>query len=253
MNNKIALITGASSGIGYQTALTFARNGYQLIVTGRRKERLVKLAEEIQTDYQKEVKILCFDIRDVDQTRSTLESLSKAWKKVDVLVNNAGLSLGLSNFLDADLQDWQTMLETNVIGLMQVSQIVGKWMVSNTNGHIINLSSIAGKQVYAKGNGYCASKHAVHALTQSLRIDLLAHGIRVSSVSPGNVQSEFSQVRFKNDAKKAKSVYEGYEPLEPIDIADLIYFVASRPRHVNVNDIEVTPLAQANAYYWHKP
>ena len=250
---KIALITGATSGIGKSTSFALANNGYNLIITGRRHDRLKKVANEIISLSNVEVKCLNFDVRDNERLVKLIESLPDEWKKkIELLVNNAGLALGYDEFQNADINDWETMIDTNVKGLLYISKIVSNIMIKNKAGHIINISSIAGKQVYSRGNVYCASKHAVDAITKAMRIDLLNHEIRVSSISPGAIETEFSNIRFKGDDKKADNVYLGYDPLKPDDIADLVLFIANRPPHVNINDIEVTPSAQANAFYTNK-
>jgi 3-hydroxy acid dehydrogenase/malonic semialdehyde reductase len=244
---KIALITGATAGIGQACAHVFAREGYNLILTGRRLDRLEKLAGELNEKYNVEVAVSSFDVRNRDQVIENLESLPAKWKKVNVLVNNAGLSLGLDPIQNGSYDDWDTMIDTNVKGLLYVSRVVSNWMIENGYGHIINLGSIAGKEVYANGNVYCATKHAVDALNKGMRIDLLPHGIKVTAVHPGAVETEFSEVRFKGDKERAKKVYEGFEPLAALDIAETIWFVASRPAHVNINDLVVMPTAQATA------
>jgi len=250
--NQIALVTGATSGIGEATSLALAKMGYNLIITGRRSERLELLEKKISNTFDVEVLGLNFDIRDNQITSKLINSLPKEWKKINLLVNNAGLALGFDEFQDSKIEDWDTMIDTNVKGLLYISKAVSNLMIKNKEGHIINISSIAGTQVYSRGNVYCASKHAVDAITKSMRIDLLNDGIRVSSISPGAVESEFSNVRFKGDDQKADNVYSGYEPLKPNDIAELVMFIAGRPSYVNINDIEVTPKAQANAYYINK-
>lgn len=244
---KIALITGATAGIGEACANVFAREGYNLILTGRRLDRLEKLAGELNGKYNVEVAISSFDVRNREQVIENLEGLPDKWKKVNVLVNNAGLSQGLDPIQNGNYDDWDTMIDTNVKGLLYVSRVVSNWMISNGYGHIINLGSIAGKEVYANGNVYCATKHAVDALNKGMRIDLLPHGIKVTAVHPGAVETEFSEVRFKGDKDRAKKVYEGFEPLAALDIAETIWFVASRPAHVNINDLVVMPTAQATA------
>ena len=244
---KIALITGATSGIGEACAHLFAREKYNLILTGRRADRLGKLATELNTKFNVEVAVSQFDVRNREDVAENLEGLPVEWKKVDVLINNAGLSQGLDPIQNGSLDDWDTMIDTNVKGLLYVSKIVANWMINNKAGHIINIGSIAGKEVYANGNVYCASKHAVDALNKGMRIDLLPHGIRVSAIHPGAVETEFSEVRFKGDKDRAKKVYAGFEPLVADDIAETIWFVVSRPAHVNINDMVVMPTAQANA------
>jgi len=242
---KIALITGATSGIGEATAELFAGEGYNLILTGRRNDRLEKLGSRLNKKYNTEIAVTEFDVRDRASVIENLEGLPAKWKKVDVLVNNAGLSQGLDPIDKGDYDDWDTMIDTNVKGLLYVSKVVINWMIGNGHGHIINIGSIAGKEVYPNGNVYCASKHAVDALSQLVRMDLLPYGIKVTAIHPGAVETEFSVVRFKGDEKRAKKVYEGFEPLVAKDIAETIWFIVSRPAHVNINDIIVMPTAQA--------
>jgi 3-hydroxy acid dehydrogenase/malonic semialdehyde reductase len=244
---KIALITGATAGIGEACAKVFAREGYNLILTGRRLDRLEKLAEQLNKEYNVEIAISSFDVRNREQVIENLEGLLAKWKKVDVLVNNAGLSQGLDPIQKGSYDDWDTMIDTNIKGLLYVSRVVSNWMIDNGYGHIINLGSIAGKEVYANGNVYCATKHAVDALNKGMRIDLLPHGIKVTAIHPGAVETEFSEVRFKGDKERAKKVYEGFEPLAAIDVAETIWFVASRPAHVNINDLLIMPTAQATS------
>jgi 3-hydroxy acid dehydrogenase/malonic semialdehyde reductase len=244
---KIALITGATAGIGEACAQTFAREGYNLILTGRRMDRLESLAKQLNKEYNVEVAVSSFDVRDREQVIQSLEGLPAQWKKVDVLVNNAGLSQGLDPIQKGSYDDWDTMIDTNIKGLLYVSRVVSNWMITNGYGHIINLGSIAGKEVYLNGNVYCATKHAVDALNKGMRIDLNNYGIRVTAVHPGAVETEFSEVRFKGDKERAKKVYEGFEPLAAQDIAETIWFAASRPAHVNINELTVMPTAQATA------
>ncbi|MDB5018536.1 MAG: NAD(P)-dependent oxidoreductase [Mucilaginibacter sp.] len=244
---KIALITGATSGIGEACAHLFAREKYNLVLTGRRIDRLEKLAKKLNTKYDTEIAVSSFDVRDREQVISNLEKLPAKWKKVNVLINNAGLSQGLDPLQKGSFDDWDTMIDTNIKGLLYVSKIVSNWMITNSTGHIVNIGSIAGKEVYANGNVYCATKHAVDALNKAMRIDLLSHGIKVTGVHPGAVETEFSEVRFKGDKERAKKVYEGFEPLVAEDIAETIWFAVSRPAHVNINDLVIMPTAQANA------
>ena len=244
---KIALITGATAGIGEATAELFAREGYNLILTGRRTDRLDKLAAHLNKKYNVEVATSSFDVSSRADVVENLEGLPAKWKKVNVLVNNAGLSQGLDPIDKGDMDDWDRMIDTNVNGLLYVTKVVSNWMIDNGHGHIVNIGSIAGKEVYANGNVYCASKHAVDALSKGMRIDLLPHGIKVTAVHPGAVETEFSIVRFKGDEKRAKKVYDGFEALAAEDIAETIWFAVSRPAHVNINDILVMPTAQANA------
>ena len=249
---KIALITGASAGIGEAAAFEFALNGYDLIITARRSDRLHALASQLQTDHQIKVLPLVFDVQNYEDTTNALESIPDEWKKVDVLLNNAGLSLGLDPFYEGNVLDWETMIDTNVKGLLYVSKVVANWMIKEGKGHIINLGSIAGKESYLNGNAYCASKAAVDSLSKSMRMDLLKHKIKVSVIHPGAVNTEFSLVRFKGDKVRADNVYKGFEPLTAQDVAESIFFIASRPAHVNINDMLIMPTAQANSYLFEK-
>lgn len=244
---KTALITGATSGIGKSCAHLFAQQGYQLILVARREEKLKEVAKHLADKYAVEIKILIADVRDNSVLKEVFESLPEDWKKVDVLINNAGLSQGLDPVQNGDTNDWDTMIDTNVKGLLYVTKIVSNWMIAAKKGHIINIGSIAGKEVYPNGNVYCATKHAVDALNKGMRLDLLPHGIKVTAINPGMVETEFSVVRFKGDEDKAKKVYEGLEPLLAQDIADAIWFAVSRPAHVNINDMLIMPTAQASA------
>ncbi|WP_199141043.1 SDR family NAD(P)-dependent oxidoreductase [Pedobacter sp. ASV12] len=244
---KIALITGASSGIGEACAHIFAQQGYHLILIGRRENLLEKIAHHLADKYAIEVKKIQADVRDKENISYVLETLPSQWKNVDVLINNAGLSQGLDPIDKGDTDDWDTMIDTNVKGLLYVSKIVSGWMVNQKKGHIVNIGSIAGKEVYANGNVYCATKHAVDALNKGMRIDLLPHGIKVTAINPGMVETEFSVVRFKGDEARAKKVYDGLEPLVAQDIAEAIWFAVSRPPHVNINDMLIMPTAQATA------
>lgn len=243
----IALITGATSGIGKSTAFEFAKHGYNLIITGRRQDRLTDLKNNLINQFSIKVLDLCFDVRDSKQVESVLSNLPIEFKNIDVLVNNAGLAAGLASIQDGKLNHWEQMIDTNIKGLLYVSKQIAAIMIQNKKGHIINVGSIAGKEVYANGNVYCATKHAVDALNKGMRIDLLPHGIKVSSVNPGMVETEFSIIRFDGDEERAKKVYENIVPLKPEDIAETIYWMASRPAHVNINDIIIMPTIQANA------
>jgi len=249
---KIALITGATSGIGEATAHVFARERYNVILTGRRLDRLEKLAALINKEYNVEVAISSFDVRDREEVVSNLENLPAAWKKVDVLVNNAGLSMGLDPIQKGSFDDWDTMIDTNVKGLLYVSKVVSNWMIENGYGHIINLGSIAGKEVYPNGNVYCATKAAVDSLNKAMRLDLLTYGIKVTAVNPGAAETEFAQVRFKGDKERAKKTYDGFQPLVAEDVAESIWFVASRPAHVNINELTIMATAQANANHFYR-
>ena len=243
----LVFITGATSGIGKSTALLFAKNGYNLIITGRREERLTQLKNELELNYKVKVSVLCFDIRVQAQAQEAINSLSPENKKIDILINNAGLAAGLSTLQDGLISHWERMIDTNIKGLLYVSKIVSNLMIENQTGHIINIGSVAGKEVYANGNVYCATKHAVDALSKAMRIDLLPHNIKVTAINPGMVETEFSIVRFDGDEERAKKVYNGLQPLKPEDIAETIFWVANRPKHVNINDIVIMPSAQATS------
>lgn len=249
--NKTALITGATSGIGKAVAEKLAEEGYNIIITGRRKKRLDRLQKQISDNYKSRILPLCFDIRNYEEVQQNISRIPDDLKPADVLINNAGLAAGLDLFQEADLQDWEQMIDTNVKGFLYISRLLTPEMVKRESGHIINISSISGKQTYSKGSVYCASKHAVESLTRGMRLDMLPYGIRVSSVSPGLVETEFSEVRLK-DKEKAKEVYRGYQPLKAQDIAETVAFILSRPPHVNINDITVMPTAQADAFHTHK-
>lgn len=245
----IVLITGATSGFGEACAKKFAANGYDLIITGRRKERLDSLQQQLQQQHNVKVLPLCFDVRDEKAVSTTLNGIAEEWKAVDILINNAGLALGVSSIEEGVLADWDTMIDTNVKGLLYVSRTVIPWLKTRGKGHIINLGSTAAKTVYAKGNVYCATKAAVDSLSQAMRIDLLPYHIKVTAVHPGAAETEFSVVRFKGDQEKADNVYKGFKPLSGEDVADTIYYCATLPTHVCINDLVITCLQQANAYY----
>ena len=240
---KTAFITGATSGIGYATAVTLAKQGYRIIATGRREERLKQLAEELHGITT--VLPLLFDVTDKEAVFNSVNTLPKEWDNIDVLVNNAGNAHGLSPIQEGSLEYWEAMLDINVKGLLYVSKAIIPKMIEKQKGHIVNIGSIAGKEVYANGNVYCASKHAVDAINASMRIDLLKENIKVSQVAPGLVETEFSIVRFKGDAERSKQVYTGYDALQAEDIADLISFIVTRPAHVNIADTLILPSAQA--------
>ena len=250
--NKIALITGATSGIGMATTKVLSALGYNAIITGRRAERLNKLKREIESTNGTTVLALCFDIQNQKQTSQALNSIPAEWKSIDLLINNAGLAAGAEKIYEDAWDKWAQMLDTNVKGLLFLSKEVIKWMVERKSGHIVNLSSIAGINVYEGGSIYCASKHAVNAITKGMRIDLLKHNIRVTSVSPGMVETEFSLVRFGGDKEKADQVYKGITPLSAMDVAQAIEFAVTRPPHVNINDILIMPTQQADAYNTHR-
>lgn len=243
--SKIALITGATAGIGEACASLFAQQNYDLIVTGRRTERLDALAKRLVAEYGIRVNVLTMDVRNKEEVEK-FETLSDDWKKVDVLINNAGLSLGMDPINSGSTTDWEVMIDTNIKGLLYVTKLVSNWMIQNGSGHIINIGSIAGKETYLNGNVYCATKHAVDSLNKAMRIDLLPHKIKVTAIHPGAVDTEFSEVRFKGDKDRAKKVYDGFEPLHAQDIAEIIWFAVSRPAHVNINDLLIMPTAQAS-------
>ena len=249
---KIICITGASSGFGEACAHLFAENGYNLIITGRRADRLKELKALLEKKFGVEICILHFDVQDRSAVEQAFRTLPEKWKNIDLLLNNAGLALGRDLFDEASLDDWETMIDTNLKGLLYVSKAVLPLMIPRQTGHIINIGSTAGKQVYQKGNVYCATKHAVQAISESMRIDLLPHKIKVTVIHPGASETEFSLVRLRQDAGEAKKVYEGYEPLHAEDIADVVFYAASRPPHVCINELEMTCLAQANSFYLFK-
>jgi len=244
---KTAFITGATSGIGKASAHIFAKHHYNLIITGRRKERLDDIAHHLADKYGIEVLSLDFDVRNRDEVEAAVKSLSDSWKKIDILLNNAGLAVGLNNIQDGEYEDWERMIDTNIKGLLYVTRNIAPLMIANGKGHIINIGSIAGKETYPFGNVYCGTKYAVDSLTKAMRIDMVKDGIKVTQIAPGAVETEFSNVRFKGDNAKADSVYQGFEPLHPEDIADAVYYCASLPEHVNINDMVIMPTAQANA------
>ena len=249
--SKIILITGASSGFGKAIAEKFAAGGWNLILTARRKEKLAEVASAIESKYGVKTLSLIFDVQDKAAVFTHLNNLPNEWQAVDLLVNNAGLALGRDSFLDANLEDWETMIDTNVKGLLYTSKAVLPYLIKQ-QGHIINIGSTAGKEVYKDGNVYCASKHAVDAISKAQRIDLLPYKIKISVIHPGAVETDFSLVRFKGDASKAAAVYAGYEPLKAEDVADTAWYVANVPKHVCINDVVMTCLAQANSMHLHK-
>ena len=245
--NKTALITGATSGIGRAVADIFAENKYNLIVTGRRSERLQELKAALEQQYGISVLALCFDVRDNDEVVRNIASLPVEWRNIDVLVNNAGLAVGLNHIQDGVLDDWERMIDTNIKGLLYVTRAVSPLMIARNSGHIVNICSVAGKEVYENGNVYCATKHAVDALSKAMRIDMLRHNIKVTNICPGAVETEFSIVRFKGDTQRAAGTYRGIEPLTGRDIAECIYFAVSLPQHVCINDMMIMPTAQADS------
>ncbi|HQH14307.1 MAG TPA: SDR family NAD(P)-dependent oxidoreductase [Bacteroidales bacterium] len=244
---KIAFITGATSGIGEAIALKFAQKDINVIITGRRLDKLNALKSNITSNTKANILALKMDVTDRKSVEREINGLPDEWKSIDILVNNAGLAVGLDPIQHGNPDDWEQMIDTNLKGLLYVSKAVLPLMIARQKGHIINIGSIAGKEVYPKGNVYCATKHAVDALTKSMRIDLLGNGIKVTQIAPGLVETEFSLVRFKGDEERASKVYQGYKPLEGKDIAEIAFFITTLPDHVCVNDILMTPLAQANS------
>ncbi|HMM01455.1 MULTISPECIES: SDR family NAD(P)-dependent oxidoreductase [unclassified Dysgonomonas] len=249
---KIALITGATSGLGRAIALRLAKEGYDVIITGRRKDRLEELEREIEIKYESKVYSLCFDVRVYNEVEKAITSLPEEWKAIDILVNNAGLAVGLDPIQQGVIDDWERMIDTNIKGLLYVTRVVSPGMVSRKSGHIVNLGSIAGKGVYPNGAVYCATKHAVDALSQGMRMDMLPYNIRVTQVCPGAVNTEFSLVRFKGNQDRADLVYDGYDALTAENIADAVFYAVSQPPHVDIQDILVMPTAQANGSMFHK-
>jgi len=246
--SKTVLVTGATSGFGEAIARIFAAAGDRVIITGRRTDRLTKLKNDL-TKEGAEVFALTFDVRHENEVNVALANLSPSWKSIDILVNNAGLASGLHHIQDGNTEDWDKMIDTNVKGLLYVSKAVIPGMVKRGRGHIVNIGSTAGKEVYERGNVYCASKHAVDAITKGMRIDLLGKGIKVTQISPGAAETEFSLVRFHGDEDRAKNVYNGYQPMSAEDIAELTYYSTSLPPHLCINDLVVTSTSQANSFY----
>ena len=248
----IVFITGATSGFGKACAEKFASQGYDVIINGRRQERLDELCNSIEKRYNIAAFTLPFDVRNEQEVFKAIDSLPAEWKKIDVLINNAGLALGRDYFEEANLEDWNIMVDTNVKGFAYVAKAVSQLMVQRKQGHIINMGSVAAKDIYERGNMYCATKAAVDALSHAMRIDLLRNNIKVTAIHPGAAETEFSIVRFKGDAQTAKSVYNGLTPLTPQDVADVIYYCASLPPHVCINDLTITPTRQADGIYFYR-
>lgn len=249
LERKIVLITGASSGIGKACAEKFADLKTKLIITARRKDKIEKFAQELSVKKNIQVLPVQLDVRNFEEVKSFYDSLTAEWKSIDILVNNAGLARGLDKFYEGKIEDWDEMIDTNIKGLLYVSRVVVPQMVQRETGHIINIGSTAGHEPYPMGNVYVATKFAVKALSQSFRLDVLEKGIKVTSVDPGMVETEFSKVRFRGDEDRAKKVYEGLQPLTPDDVADAVVYAATRPKHVNINQIILTPLAQASSNF----
>jgi len=249
---KIIFITGATSGFGKASAEKFASQGYDCILNGRREDRLLEFKKSLEKKYNIAVFLLPFDVQNEENVFSAIGLLPAEWQKIDVLLNNAGLALGRDYFDDASMEDWTTMIDTNVKGLLYVSKAVLPFMIRQKKGHVINIGSTAGKEVYEKGNVYCASKHAVDAITQAMRIDLLRHHIKVTAIHPGAAETEFSIVRFKGDSETAQKVYDGFKPLSAQDVADVIYYTTTLPPHVCINDLVLTATQQANSFYFNR-
>lgn len=249
---KIVLITGATSGFGEACAYKFAANGYRIIIAGRRRDRLEKLATILKEKYDTPIIILNLDVRHREEVIQAINDLPDAWREIDILINNAGLALGRDNFAVASLDDWDTMVDTNIKGAAYVAQTVAKLMITRQQGHIINLGSIAAKEVYENGNMYCTTKHALDALSQAMRIDLLPYNIRVTAIHPGAATTEFSLIRFKGNKQTADQVYDGMKPLIATDIAEIVYYTTTLPEHICINDLVVTCTQQANSFYTHK-
>jgi hypothetical protein len=247
--NKIVMVTGATAGFGRATAIIFAKNGYNLIITGRRKERLDDLEKELLTAGKIKVLSLNFDVRKPEEVNSAIANLPEEWKAIDILVNNAGLAVGMDHIDKGSIDDWERMIDTNIKGLLYVTRVVAPLMVARNSGHIINLGSIAGKDAYENGNVYCATKAAVASLSKGMRIDLLQNNIKVTNIAPGMAETEFSLVRFKGDNERANSVYKGIKALKGEDIASVIFFCATLPPHVCINDLELTPTQQASVFH----
>lgn len=246
---KIIMVTGATSGFGKAIAGKFAQGGYNIIITGRRKERLNELEKELKHTGLADILSLNFDVRELESVRSAIEGLPEDWKKIDVLVNNAGLAAGLNHIDEGDLNDWEQMIDTNLKGLLYVTRFVAPLMIAREKGHIFNMGSIAGMDAYENGNVYCATKAAVAQLSRTMRVDLLKHNIKVTNIAPGMAETEFSLVRFRGDKEKADAVYKGIKPLSGDDIADVVYYCATLPDHVCINELVVTPTQQASAFY----
>ncbi len=249
---KTIFITGATSGFGKACARFFARDHHRLILTGRRSDRLKTIAADLLAMYGVEILTLNFDVRDRDAVKTAIDGIPQNWRNIDILINNAGLAAGSDTLQDGNLDDWDQMIDTNVKGLLYVTKNIFPLLLQSECPHIVNLGSVAGKEVYAKGNVYCATKFAVDALTQAMRIDMLSHGIKVSQIAPGAAETEFAQVRFKGDMEAVANVYKGFEPLHPEDIAAAVIWVTGLPAHVNINDMVIMPTAQASPGYVHR-
>lgn len=246
------MITGATAGIGEACAKRYAENSDKLILTGRRADRLEKLKRSLEEEYKIQVLTLSFDVRNREDVQKHIESLDQTWSQIDILINNAGLAVGLNKIQDGDFEDWDRMIDTNVKGLLNVTRFILPLMKERKSGHVINIGSIAGKETYPNGNVYCATKHAVDSLSKAMRIDMVEYGVKVTQIAPGAIDTEFSTVRFKGDKEKAESVYKGFTPLYANDVADVIFYTSSLPKHVTINDLVLMPTAQASATNLHK-
>ncbi|HEY9782821.1 MAG TPA: SDR family oxidoreductase [Leptolyngbyaceae cyanobacterium] len=252
LQDRIVLITGASSGIGSATARVFAQAGAKLILTARRQDRLEQLADELGKEFASSTHLLSLDVRDAIAVESAISNLSADWSSIDVLINNAGLSRGLEKLQAGSIQDWEEMIDTNIKGLLYLTRAIVPGMISRGRGHVVNLGSTAGHQTYPNGNVYCATKAAVRVISEGLKQDLLGTPVRVSSVDPGLVETEFSQVRFRGDTERAKKVYQGLTPLTPTDVADVIFFCVTRPPHVNISEVLLMPTDQAGSMLFNR-
>lgn len=252
LQDRIVLITGASSGIGSATARVFAQAGAKLILTARRQARLEQLADELGKEFASSTHLLSLDVRDAIAVESAISNLSADWSSIDILINNAGLSRGLEKLQAGSIQDWEEMIDTNIKGLLYLTRAIVPGMISRGRGHVVNLGSTAGHQTYPNGNVYCATKAAVRVISEGLKQDLLGTPVRVSSVDPGLVETEFSQVRFRGDTERAKKVYQGLTPLTPTDVADVIFFCATRPPHVNISEVLLMPTDQAGSMLFNR-
>ena len=252
LQDRIVLITGASSGIGSATARVFAQAGAKLILTARRQDRLEQLADEVGKEFASSTHLLSLDVRDAIAVESAISNLSADWSSIDVLINNAGLSRGLEKLQAGSIQDWEEMIDTNIKGLLYLTRAIVPGMISRGRGHVVNLGSTAGHQTYPNGNVYCATKAAVRVISEGLKQDLLGTPVRVSSVDPGLVETEFSQVRFRGDTERAKKVYQGLTPLTPTDVADVIFFCVTRPLHVNISEVLLMPTDQAGSMLFNR-
>lgn len=250
--NKIAFITGATSGFGRAIALRLAKSNINVIITGRRTERLMELKKQIESETPSKVLALCFDIRHYQEVELNINNIPEEWRKIDILVNNAGLAVGVSPIQEGLIDDWERMIDTNIKGLLYVTRLIAPLMIERKQGHIINIGSIAGREVYPGGNVYCATKHAVRALSQAMRIDMVQYGVKVTLIAPGAAETEFSLVRFKGNEEKASNVYEGFTPLLAEDIADAVHYAVMVPDYVSIDDMLILSKSQASSSIFYK-